>query len=178
MSTKLMEEVERSGESTWPPKARAMPSGAAVAALMAAMLGMLALAVVNVFTAASKPFNTWVHDVGKLWMPGAAGIGPYSGKETISLLVLAGGVGPAALRVARTRDAALHLAGRIPGGGGCRDHTDLAAGVRVSGRPLKPGEPRRAPPPRRPAHPTGRELPARLGDIVHQADTPLKRASD
>jgi hypothetical protein len=64
-----------------------MPSGAAVAALMAAMFGMLALAVVNVFTAASKGFNTWVHDVGKLWMPGAAGIGPYSGKETISLVI-------------------------------------------------------------------------------------------
>jgi hypothetical protein len=44
----------------------------------------VALAVVNVFTAASKPFNTWVHGVGKLWMPGAEGIGPYSGKETIS----------------------------------------------------------------------------------------------
>ena len=90
MSAKLVEEVERSVETAWPPKARTMPSGAAVAALMAAMLGMLALAVVNVFTAASKPFNTWVHDVGKLWMPGAAGIGPYSGKETISLLVWLG----------------------------------------------------------------------------------------
>jgi cytochrome c biogenesis factor len=90
MSAKLIEEVERSVETACPPKARTMPSGAAVAALMAAMLGMLALAVVNVLTAASKPFNTWVHDVGKLWMPGAAGIGPYSGKETISLLVWLG----------------------------------------------------------------------------------------
>jgi len=90
MSAKLMEEVERRVDTAWPPKPRTMPSGAAVAALMAAMLGMLALAVVNVFTAASKPFNTWVHDVGKLWMPGAAGIGPYSGKETIALLVWLG----------------------------------------------------------------------------------------
>lgn len=90
MSAKLMEEVERSVKTAWSLKARTMPSGAAVAALMAAMLGMLALAVVNAFTAASKPFNTWVHDVGKLWMPGAAGIGPYSGKETISLLVWLG----------------------------------------------------------------------------------------
>jgi hypothetical protein len=90
MSAKLMEEVERTGDTAWPPEARTMPSGAAVAALIAAMLGMLALAVVNVFTAASKGFNTWVHDVGKLWMPGAAGIGPYSGKETISLLVWLG----------------------------------------------------------------------------------------
>ncbi len=67
-----------------------VPGGIAVAALMAAMLGMLALAVVNVFTTASKPFNAWVHGVGKLWMPGAEGIGPYSGKETISLVVWLG----------------------------------------------------------------------------------------
>ena len=114
-----------------------MPSGVAVAALMAAMLGMLALAVVNVFTAASKPFNTWVHDVGKLWMPGAAGIGPYSGKETISLALCGWGLGAAALR-ARGREMGLsRLAGRIPGGGGSRDHSDLAAGVRVPGRPLR-----------------------------------------
>ncbi len=58
-----------------------MPEGVAVAALMAAMIGMLTLAVVNVFTAASKGFNAWVYSVGKLWMPGAQGIGPYSGKE-------------------------------------------------------------------------------------------------
>ena len=64
-----------------------VPGGVAVAALMAAMLGMLTLAVVNVFTAASKGFNTWVHGVGKLWMPGAEGIGPYSGKETLALVV-------------------------------------------------------------------------------------------
>ena len=70
------------------PSERApVPGGIAVAALMAALLGMLTLAVVNVFTAASKGFNAWVHSVGKLWMPGAEGIGPYSGKETISLVV-------------------------------------------------------------------------------------------
>lgn len=64
-----------------------VPSGIAVAALLGGMLGMLALAMVNVFTAASKAFNAWVHGVGKLWMPGAEGIGPYSGKETLSLVV-------------------------------------------------------------------------------------------
>jgi len=63
-----------------------MPEGVAVAALMAAMVGMLTLAVVNVFTAASKGFNAWVYSVGKLWMPGAQGIGPYSGKETLALV--------------------------------------------------------------------------------------------
>src|SRR5262249_52452302 len=77
-------------EMGWVRNTRLMPTGMAVAALMAAMLGMLTLAVVNMFTAASKGFNTWVHGVGKLWMPGAAGIGPYSGKETIALVVWLG----------------------------------------------------------------------------------------
>ena len=31
-----------------------------------------------------------VHGIGKLWMPGAEGIGPYSGKQTLSLLVWIG----------------------------------------------------------------------------------------
>jgi hypothetical protein len=69
------------------PKRAPLPIGGAGASLMAAMLGMLTLAVVNVFTAASKGFNAWVHGVGKLWMPGAEGIGPYSGKETLALVV-------------------------------------------------------------------------------------------
>jgi hypothetical protein len=74
-------------EVTWTPPTRArIPGGIAVAALMGAMLGMLTLAVVNVLTAASPDFNKWVHDVGKLWMPGAQGIGPYSGKETLALI--------------------------------------------------------------------------------------------
>ena len=42
------------------------------------------------FTAGSKAFNVWVHEVGKLWMPGAAGIGPYSGKETLALVAWLG----------------------------------------------------------------------------------------
>ena len=90
MNPKLVEEVEPKIEMAWTPNARVMPSGIAVAALLASMLGMLALALVNVFTAASKDFNAWVHGVGKLWMPGAAGIGPYSGKETISRVVWLG----------------------------------------------------------------------------------------
>jgi hypothetical protein len=76
---------ERAVEIAWAPKAK-VPSGIAVAALLGAMIGMLTLAVVNVFTAASPGFNTWVHNVGKLWMPGAEGIGPYSGKETLAAL--------------------------------------------------------------------------------------------
>lgn len=66
------------------------PGGVAVAALLSGMLGMLTLAIVNVFTAASKDVNAFVHDIGKLWMPGAAEIGPYSGKETLALLAWLG----------------------------------------------------------------------------------------
>ena len=64
-----------------------IPSGLAVAAMLSAMLGMLTLAVVNLGTEASEAFAGWVHSVGKLWMPGASGIGPYSGKETLSMVV-------------------------------------------------------------------------------------------
>ena len=60
--------------------------GAAQAALLAAMLGILTLALVNLGTEMSKAFTETVHKLGKLWMPGAQGIGPYSGKETISLI--------------------------------------------------------------------------------------------
>lgn len=79
-------------EVAWTPSTRArVPGGIAVAALMAGMLGLLTLAVVNVFTAGSKAFNAWVHGIGKLWMPGAEGIGPYSGKETLALVAWIGG---------------------------------------------------------------------------------------
>jgi hypothetical protein len=59
-------------------------SGEAVAALLAAMIGMLTLALVNQLTEISPGFTAWVHRIGKLWMPGAGGIGPYSGKETLA----------------------------------------------------------------------------------------------
>lgn len=69
------------------PKTNLEKEGAAQAALLAAMLGILTLALVNLGTEISNEFKTWVHNIGKLWMPGAEGIGPYSGKETISLIV-------------------------------------------------------------------------------------------
>lgn len=72
-------------EIGWAPPATA-PSGIAVAALMGAVIGMLTLALVNVFTAASPAFTAWVYGIGKLWMPGAEGIGPYSGKETLAAI--------------------------------------------------------------------------------------------
>jgi len=82
---------ERQVEVAWTPSTgERIPGGIAVAALMAAMLGMLTLAVVNVFTTGSPAFNAWVHGIGKLWMPGAQGIGPYSGKETLGLVAWLG----------------------------------------------------------------------------------------
>lgn len=62
------------------------PNGAAVAASLAAAIGILVMAFVNIGTEASASFKTFVHGVGKLWIPGAEGIGPYSGKETFLLL--------------------------------------------------------------------------------------------
>jgi hypothetical protein len=73
-------------EAFAPPAKTRVAAGVAVAAILAAMIGLLTHAGVNQFTAISKDFNVWVHDVGKLWMPGAQGIGPYSGKETLSAL--------------------------------------------------------------------------------------------
>jgi hypothetical protein len=72
------------------PKKAWVPGGEAVAALMAAMIGMLTLAAVNQGTDIWPAINACVHGVGKLWMPGAEGIGPYSGKETLSLVAWVG----------------------------------------------------------------------------------------
>jgi hypothetical protein len=63
-----------------------MPNGAAIAAYLAAAIGSLVLAVVAFASDLSKPFEQMVFGIGKLWIPGAAGIGPYSGKETLGLL--------------------------------------------------------------------------------------------
>jgi len=61
-------------------------NGGAVAAFLSAMIGLLMLGIVNVGTEASNAFNNWVLSVGKLWIPNAQGIGPYSGKETFLLV--------------------------------------------------------------------------------------------
>ena len=62
------------------------PTGAAVAACISASLGILALALSHLVSEKSELLKNAVHHLGKLWMPGAEGIGPYSGKETIQLL--------------------------------------------------------------------------------------------
>ena len=63
------------------------PTGAAAAAYLSASLGILALALSHLFSEKSESVKNAVHHLGKFWMPGAEGIGPYSGKETIQLLV-------------------------------------------------------------------------------------------
>jgi len=60
--------------------------GTAQAALLAVTVGILALALSNLGAEASKSFQISIHNIGKLWIPGAEGIGPYSGKETIALI--------------------------------------------------------------------------------------------
>ena len=60
------------------------PAGAAVAAMLSIGIGALAMAIVVGFSDASAAFNNgFVHSVGKAWVPGAQGIGPYSGKFTL-----------------------------------------------------------------------------------------------
>jgi hypothetical protein len=68
------------------------PTGPVVAALMAVLCGEFALLLADKISNRSKAFESSVYSLGK-WMPGATGtgadgsIGPYSGKETIALIV-------------------------------------------------------------------------------------------
>lgn len=71
-------------------KADLEKNGIVQAVLLSSMLGVLALALVNLGTEVSDAFKENVHRIGKLWMPGAEGIGPYSGKETLALVVWLG----------------------------------------------------------------------------------------
>jgi hypothetical protein len=68
-------------------------NGRAVAALLSGMIGLLVMGIINIGTEASASFNTWVLNVGQLWIPNAAGIGPYSGKETFMLIAWLGSWG-------------------------------------------------------------------------------------
>ena len=69
------------------------PSGPALAATLAAGFGVLALCASHVLSEASTSFKNAMQAVGNAWMPGAVGIGPYSGKETVALLVWLGSWG-------------------------------------------------------------------------------------
>jgi len=77
------------------------PSGAAVAAMLSIGIGAMAMAIVVGLADASATFNNgFVHAVGKAWVPGAQGIGPYSGKFTFFLVgwLLSWGIGHLVLK--------------------------------------------------------------------------------
>ncbi|MBI3320899.1 MAG: hypothetical protein HYZ91_01375 [Candidatus Omnitrophica bacterium] len=61
-------------------------TGPAAAALVGTGLGLVALGFSQVLSERSEAIQHAMQSFGNLWMPGAAGIGPYSGKETIALL--------------------------------------------------------------------------------------------
>lgn len=68
----------------------AQTTGPAAAAVLSGGLGLLALGIAQVLSEVSEAFTHAMQALGNLWIPGAAGIGPYSGKETIALLVWVG----------------------------------------------------------------------------------------
>lgn len=79
-----------SEKRTEKPQRLSIPNGAAIAACLSAMIGLLVLGLVVFAAEASEPFAETVHAIGKLWMPGAERIGPYSGKETLMVLAWLG----------------------------------------------------------------------------------------
>ena len=87
-----------------------LPTGPAAAALLAAGLGLLALGLSHVLSEASTAVKNTLQALGTLWIPGAPDIGPYSGKETVGLLVWL--ISWAALHAAfRRREVSLVAAG-------------------------------------------------------------------
>ena len=66
------------------------PTGIAAAATLAAAIGPLTLAASHLLAEVTPAGKAWVHAWGKAWMPGAEGIGPYAGKETLALVAWLG----------------------------------------------------------------------------------------
>ncbi len=71
----------------------AQRSGPAAAALLSLGLGVLALALAQVSSERWASCKQAMQALGNLWIPGARGIGPYSGKETVALLAWLGSWG-------------------------------------------------------------------------------------
>ncbi len=61
-------------------------NGQAAAAMTAAMIGVLSLGISHIISVLSKDAKLFIHEIGKAWIPGAEGIGPYSGKESLMLI--------------------------------------------------------------------------------------------
>ena len=72
----------------------------------------MALGVSHVCSEASVSFKSAMQALGNLWIPGAVGIGPYAGKETVALLtwLLSWAMLHAALR---KREVSLVIAGVV-----------------------------------------------------------------
>ena len=62
-------------------------TGPAAAALMSVGIGLGALGLSHFLSEASETVKGAMQALGHVWIPGAQGIGPYSGKETTALLV-------------------------------------------------------------------------------------------
>ncbi len=65
-------------------------NGIAIAAAISAMLGMIGLGLSAVLAEHSPAISAALQRLGQLWMPGAGGIGPYSGKETVAVIAWLG----------------------------------------------------------------------------------------
>jgi hypothetical protein len=63
------------------------PSGEAIAAFMSPMLGLLALSIANLLWEADRVYYTEVYLRIGSWIPKYDRIGPFTGKETILLVV-------------------------------------------------------------------------------------------
>jgi hypothetical protein len=61
-------------------------NGQVAAAMIAAMIGVLSLGISHTISVFSKDAKLFIHEVGKLWVPGAEALGPYSGKESFMLI--------------------------------------------------------------------------------------------
>ncbi len=71
--------------STAPAAHPHQTNGANVAAIMAAAFAIFALGAVVLWSELDATANAKLQKVGN-WMPGASGIGPYSGKETLMVV--------------------------------------------------------------------------------------------
>ena len=72
------------------PASTSLTTGPAAAAVVSATLGPCALAVAHLLSEGSESFTHAMQVLGNFWIPGASGIGPYSGKETVALIAWLG----------------------------------------------------------------------------------------
>jgi len=75
---------------TMPISEKHLPSGIAIAAFLAPMIGLLAMSIANFLQEANDAYFKPIYlNIGS-WLPNYKGIGPYSGKETIMVVTWLG----------------------------------------------------------------------------------------